>query len=73
MFCDGHLGMNVAGWDEGAGTYVGFTFLYAGVAVRIRHFGGFAETRRDGSVDEAQEGNRAQGDGDDGPVVVRDT
>lgn len=61
------------GRDEGEGTYVGFTFLHACVAVRIWHFGGFAEARRDGSVDEAQEGNRAQGDGDDGAVVVRDT
>lgn len=51
---------------HGMVSHVRLALLDARIAVGIRDLGSLAECGGDGPVDESQEGNRAQGDADDG-------
>lgn len=46
--------------------YVGLALLYGRIAVRVGAIGVLTETRHDGAMDEAQDGDGAQSDGNDG-------
>jgi hypothetical protein len=47
-------------------TYVLLALLNGGIAMRVRHFGGLAQAGGDEAVDEAKDGDDAQGDANDG-------
>lgn len=45
--------------------YVGLALLYGRIAVRVGAISFLAETRHDGAMDEAQDGDGTQSDGND--------
>lgn len=51
--------------------YILLALLHGRVAVRVGNLGGFADGGRDETVDEAQDGDGAEGDGDNVAVNIR--
>ena len=48
--------------------YIGLALLHGRIAVRVWDFRPLTETRHNTAMDESQDGNCAQGDGDDSAV-----
>ena len=55
-------------WRPEGMAHIGPALLNSRVAMRIRHFGFFADSGNDEAVDEAEDGNSTQGNADDGAV-----
>lgn len=63
----------VSSWHCGSwerGDYIFLALLDGGVAVRVRDLAGFAQGGGDETVDKAQDGDGAEGDGDDVAVHI---